>query len=71
MTHYLQENKTLKIIDLSGNQIDFQGFSYLGKYLEKTEVLESLNLAGNKACDSGKLELIFRGKVFRPRNFKE
>ena len=53
MTHYLQENKTLKILDLSGNQIDFQGYSYIAKYLEKTEVLESLILAGNKACDSG------------------
>lgn len=60
MTHYLQENKTLKILDLSGNQIDFQGYSYIGKYLEKTEVLESLILAGNKACDAGKIELTIR-----------
>lgn len=53
MTHYLHENKFLKILDLSGNQIDFQGYMYIAKYLEKTEVLESLILAGNRACDMG------------------
>ena len=65
MTHYLHENKFLKILDLTGNQIDFQGYHHIAKYLEKTEVLESLILSGNKACDAGNiLYLILGAKSF-------
>ncbi|MCQ2818036.1 MAG: hypothetical protein MJ252_12290 [archaeon] len=54
----LYHNKYLKVLDLSGNQIDFQGAIYLKKFLmEDRIILQSLNLAHNKLFDRGAIIL--------------
>ena len=50
----LYHNKYLKVLDLSGNQIDFQGAIHLKKWLKDDNIqLESLNLSHNKLYDRG------------------
>lgn len=52
----LTTNRFLTVLDLSGNQVDFQGAIYLRDYLNSEEYslcLKSLNLSHNKLYDSG------------------
>ena len=50
----LYHNRYLKVLDLSGNQIDFQGAIHLKKWLKDDNIkLQSLNLSHNKLYDRG------------------
>jgi Ran GTPase-activating protein (RanGAP) involved in mRNA processing and transport len=54
MSHYLRTyNKTLQVLDLTGNQICFQGIKYISEYLADTECLKSLILASNSMHNEG------------------
>ena len=51
---HLVFNKTLEVLDISCNQICFQGMSYIRDYIQRDDTrLKSLNLANNKISDRG------------------
>lgn len=60
--HHLDQNSTLQVLDISNNQICFQGISYISQYLtdksykkdrKKFPNLLSLNLSGNHIHNQG------------------
>ena len=54
LTHHLKLNSTISVLDLSCNQICFQGVKFISDYLsEPKTVLRSLILSSNKLCDQG------------------
>ena len=54
LTDHLAFNKSLEVLDISCNQICFQGMTYISEYLQRDDTaLKSLNLANNKICDQG------------------
>lgn len=67
--HYLENNSSLRVLDLSNNQICFQGIQYISNFLEdkirkdekkRPSNLISLNLSGNRLHDKG-AELLSKG----------
>ena len=55
----LVKNNTLTVLDLTGNQICFQGMIYVRDYLKKKDsILKSLILCGNKLRDQGAKVLV-------------
>ena len=54
ITEKLLYNNTLRVLDLTANEIAFQGCEALAKYLKSENLcLESLHLGANKCCDYG------------------
>jgi Ran GTPase-activating protein (RanGAP) involved in mRNA processing and transport len=54
LTHHLKLNSTIRVLDLSCNQICFQGVKFISDYLsEPKTALQSLILSSNKLCDQG------------------
>ncbi|CAF1531985.1 unnamed protein product [Rotaria sordida] len=49
----LEQNKTLKTLDLSHNQTGDEGAQHLGKVLEQNKTLTTLNLRSNKISHEG------------------
>jgi Ran GTPase-activating protein (RanGAP) involved in mRNA processing and transport len=54
LMHHLKLNYSIRVLDLSCNQICFQGVKYISDYLsENKTVLKSLILSSNKISDQG------------------
>lgn len=54
MTHYLNTyNENLQVLDLSCNQICFQGVKYISEYLAETKCLKSIILTSNCIHNQG------------------
>lgn len=54
LTHHLKLNSSITVLDISCNQICFQGVKFIKDYLADSKtILKSLILSNNKICDQG------------------